>query len=485
MKILLNLWLICSLICNANNDCAKPKLLIKFPTRERASHFFEVLDLYYAKLSGEIPYHFVISGDLDDTGPNGLYRPACLTKLANYPNLSFYFAPRVSKVEAVNRDIDKHLDFDILLVASDDMIPVQNNYDQIITDTMLQNFPDLDGTLNFNDGYVGQNLNTIPIMGKKYYTRFNYVYHPTYLSICCDLDFTLMARMQGKEAYSDQIIIKHEHGSYGFKKDALFRHNESRTYYEHDRNILQRRKAANFDLALEAVLPQYYLSSSLDLFNYKNTPVKLSILITTIDKRQEQFATLYRKLMDQIQGNRLEHQVEVLFFKDNQTHKVGYKRNCLIENAKGEYVCFLDDDDDIHEKYVKLIYEALKSKPDCVSCTGIMYKPNQAPQKFVHSLKYHGAFVENNVACSPVYHLNPVKREYALQAKFPEQNYNEDTTWARRLYDLQLLKTEVEINEPYYFYHHDYNKSEAVPECAKKDRRIRWNPQGMLIRVHE
>ncbi len=480
-KLLLALvWL-----AQSSSIWANPKLLIKFPTRERADKFFKVLDLYYQNLSGQMPYQFLISCDTNDTGPTGMNRPEIIRKLAQYPNLISVFGVSANKIDAVNRDINDHLDFDILMVASDDMIPVQKNFDQIIVNELLQAYPDLDGTLNFNDGYVGQTLCTLPIMGRKFYERFNYVYHPDYQSICCDLEATLIARMMGKEKYLNQVVIRHEHGSYGFDKDPLFHRNESRVYYEHDRDILQRRKATNFGLPLSDIKSEYYLSSSLDLFNYKNTPVTLSILIATIDKRSSQFANLYRKLMDQIQGNHLEHKVEVLFFKDNQTYKVGYKRNQLIEYAKGEYVCFLDDDDDVSDNYAKLLFDNLKSKPDCLSCTGLTYKPNKPVEKFVHSLKYHSAFKEDGVSYSPVYHLNPIKRAYAVQAKFPEQNYNEDTTWARRLYDLKLLKTEVEIDQPYYYYHYDYNKSEAIPEAARKDRRIKWNPYGMLIISHE
>lgn len=464
---------------------ATPKLLIKFPTRQRAEKFFKVLDMYYEKLSGEVPTHFLISCDLDDTGPNGMHRPSNVKKLKQYKNLSFYFSNSKGKIEAVNRDIDKHLNFDVILVASDDMIPQVKGYDKIVIDTMQKHFPDTDGTLNFNDGFVGNNLNTIPIMGKKYYERFNYVYYPKYISICSDSEFTLVAKMLGKEHCVDNVIIRHEHGGYGFDRDELFYKNESREYYLHDRAILEKRKSENFGLKVEEILPKYQLPTSLDLFNYKGEPIKLSILIATIDKRQDKFTELYRSLIKQIHSGGFEHKVEVVFFKDNQTHNVGYKRNKLIEASKGEYVCFVDDDDKVHENYVKILYDALKTNPDCVSCTGTTYKPNKEPFNFVHSLKYHKAFKENNVAYSPVYHLNPVRREYAIKAKFPDQNYNEDTTWARRLYDLKLLKTEVEIKEPYYFYYLDYNKSEAIPEAARKDRRIRWNPYGMLVISHE
>lgn len=484
MNLLLKLSLYLNILASYNLILAEHvQLLIKFPSRERASRFFEILDLYYANLSQKNSYKFLISGDLDDTGPNGLNTPSSLEKLNQYPNLIYYFGPRVNKIEAVNRDIEKHLDFDVLLVASDDMVPVDFGYDQIIIEQMHKNFPDLDGTLNFHDGLVGQSLSTIPIMGKQYYKRYNYVYQPDYLSICCDLEATLIAQMQGKEFYIDQMIIYHDHGSIQKnqpRRDNLFYHNESPRYYLHDSKLLYQRKANNFGLSLDQILPNYWLSSSLDLFNYQNTPVKLSILIATIDQRQAQFSKLYCKLLEQIKKDKLEHQVEVLFFKDDQTITLGAKRNQLVAQAKGEYVCFLDDDDDICNQYVRLICNALRTNPDCASCTGILYRPNKPAKTFVHSLKYNHAFNQDGIAYSPVYHLNPIKRKIALQVKFPEQNYNEDTVWAKRLRDSKLLKKETEIKQPYYFYYYDYQKSQAVPEEAKKDRRIKWNPQGEL-----
>ncbi len=228
---------------------------------------------------------------------------------------------------------------------------------------------------------------------------------------------------------------------------------------------------------------QIVISSSLELFDYQDTPIRLSILIATIEKRHDKFETIYQKVLKQIIDNHLEHVVEILYFKDNQTVSLGTKRNELVNLAKGEYVCFLDDDDDVSDDYVELIYNALKTNPDCVSCVGIVSMPNHAPRKFIHSLKYHYAFMKGAISCSPVYHLNTMKRSIAIQIKFPEQNYNEDTTWSKRLHDSKLLKTEVDVkdNKPIYFYQYNPATSEAVPDQVRRNRNKTWNAKGQII----
>lgn len=215
---------------------------------------------------------------------------------------------------------------------------------------------------------------------------------------------------------------------------------------------------------------EFEIISSLDTFNCENIDVRLSILIATIELRQEKFEKLYQKLLNQIKALGLEQAVEVIYFKDNQTIKLGKKRNDLVELAKGEYVCFLDDDDDISPNYVALIFNALKSKPDCVSCTGIIKLPSGAGNKFIHSLKYKDRSFVNGVSRSQVYHINPVKRSIAKAIKFPETNWGEDNTWAYLLQKSGLLQREVEISEPYYIYLYNPHESQAVTDEVKAKR---------------
>lgn len=183
------------------------------------------------------------------------------------------------------------------------------------------------------------------------------------------------------------------------------------------------------------------------------SPKLWSILICTLEERQEKFNKIHEKLTKQIDTNQLNDQVEILYFKDKRgEHSVGLKRNDLIARSQGKYVSFIDDDDDVHERYIAIIHEKLLQNPDCVSLTGIITTNGQNPKKFIHSIAYDHYFENDGVYYRPPNHLNPIKREIAKQFLFPTINYGEDTNWAMQIAKTGLLKKEEIISEPYYFY---------------------------------
>jgi hypothetical protein len=64
----------------------------------------------------------------------------------------------------------------------------------------------------------------LPIMGRKYYDRFGYVYHPSYQSFWCDNEFTQVALKLGKIKCINRKIIRHQHPSWdaGMQADDLY-----------------------------------------------------------------------------------------------------------------------------------------------------------------------------------------------------------------------------------------------------------------------
>jgi hypothetical protein len=112
---------------------------------------------------------------------------------------------------------------------------------------MKENFPDTDGVLWFNDGNQKNNLNTLCIIGKKYYERFNYIYFPEYKSTWCDNEFMDVANILEKQKYFNDVIIKHEHPDWGFGgRDEIHKGNLENE--PHDKSLYIYRKKYNFFL---------------------------------------------------------------------------------------------------------------------------------------------------------------------------------------------------------------------------------------------
>lgn len=191
-----------------------------------------------------------------------------------------------------------------------------------------------------------------------------------------------------------------------------------------------------------------------------------SILICTLEERKAWFEPLYNKILQQIKEVGLNDHIEVLYFLDNREASIGHKRNALFDAARGEYVNFLDDDDDIHANYIAMLYECMRKKPDVVKLMGIITFHGKSPRLFVHSIQYKTYFEHNGIYFRPPNHLNPMKRSLAMKFRFPEQgprgNFGEDFDWSMEIAKAGLLKTEEAVDEPYYFYRYGETFDEPV-----------------------
>ena len=213
-------------------------ILVKFPSRGRPEKLKTAFLKYVEMATNPSKISFLISLDEDD---QTLTKTMQIVLKKLFPRVTITVGPPCGKIGAVNRDMDNAGDYDILLLASDDMIPVVHGYDEQIRTNMQKHYPDTDGVLFFNDGYRGNNLNTLCILGKKYYERFGYIYHPSYKSEYCDNEFMEVAASLGKQTYFPEVIIKHEHPLWTQNtKDKTYQENDK--YVNQDRdNYLQRK----------------------------------------------------------------------------------------------------------------------------------------------------------------------------------------------------------------------------------------------------
>jgi len=220
------------------------KLLVKFPTRNRKNKFFKVLRQYQNLCENLDNTYFLITLDNDDESMN----PSDVEDIFNtFKNVKVIYGTSNSKIHAVNRDIELVNDWDIVLLASDDMTPKVKGYDNIIRNKMKEFYSDTDGILWFNDGFQGEKLNTLCVLGKKYYERFNYIYHPDYKSCWSDNEFMEVGKILKKQTYIDSVIIKHEHPDWGYgNRDQI--HTNNINDYQYDLEVYNRRKEINFEL---------------------------------------------------------------------------------------------------------------------------------------------------------------------------------------------------------------------------------------------
>lgn len=175
--------------------------------------------------------------------------------------------------------------------------------------------------------------------------------------------------------------------------------------------------------------------------------MRLSILISHLAEPERE-KSLERLML--ILRPQLTPEVEVILNTDKGELTLGQKRRIQLKEAKGDYICFVDDDDIVPKYYVKEMLKALKTNPDVVGIKGLYKLGDNKPEPFIHSIKYSDWFTEDNVHYRCPNHLNPVRRELALQAGFNERSYGEDYDYSIRLKG--LLKKEVFIKRIMYLY---------------------------------
>lgn len=193
-------------------------ILVKFPTRHRPSQFVRVLNGYVLNQT-TANVHYLVTIDSDDRSMDNVR-----DSLAHHDHISVDVGRSYSKIHACNRGLnDFDNDWDIVVLASDDMVCQKKGWDKQLIDEMVSTYPDTDGVLFHNDGYLGEKLNTMCIMGRKYYDRFGFIYHPDYKSFWCDNEFMVVADRLNKQTYIDDVLFKHNHpANTGGVADSLY-----------------------------------------------------------------------------------------------------------------------------------------------------------------------------------------------------------------------------------------------------------------------
>jgi hypothetical protein len=220
------------------------RLLIKFPTRSRPEKFQRVLTRYRDFLSGRHDVQFVITCDVIDPRMNNRRIRRWLADFARTVPLSVHYGWSWTKIQAVNADLAGRR-ADALLVASDDMNPQVEGYDDRIFARLAERFPDFRGALKFDDGFRKDDLMTYPVLGWPLYEAFGYIYHPKYWSVYCDNEQTESCQALNCLAVVPEMLFRHEWTPQPV--DLLHRRNENHWIKRKDRRLFAKRRLAGFD----------------------------------------------------------------------------------------------------------------------------------------------------------------------------------------------------------------------------------------------
>lgn len=195
-----------------------------------------------------------------------------------------------------------------------------------------------------------------------------------------------------------------------------------------------------------------------------STPT-LSILLPSIPERAEQFGVLMTELLRQTES----YDVELLPYVTSRRAEggpiIGAKRQKLIEDARGQWSVFVDDDDWIAPDYVRSIMEALEANPDAVGFLERVEGMGTGVMRSVWSNRYP-KWMEGKEAAREgfdfvrtTFHKTPLRTSIALQVGFnTTMGFGEDHDFSKRLKHAGLVTSEVFIEKELYTYRFKYEK---------------------------
>ncbi len=392
------------------------RILLKCPTRSRPHRILQTITKYIDLANNPSSIGIAISCDTSDETmkPNlvqeELYR---IAKKCEWSRI--YFSDNTSKIQACNANMDE-IDYpwDIVVLVSDDMIPQIKGYDDIIRNSMLAKFSNTDGILWFNDGAQREKLNTLTIMGRKMYDWFGYLYNPEYKSLFCDTELTDLCRnaLSDKTFYIPYCIIRHEHPGTGFPQvnDALYQHNQR--FWIEDMMTYIRRKKYDYDW---------------------------SILIPTLCERQYTLNRLLKSIHEKCSRIAPWLRYDIQLDCDNRELTVGAKRDRLLKSAKGKYLSFIDDDDEITDAYIEDLVETIRGDYHVMRLRGIV-----DVYTFTHSIQntLDMPMARGDELIRPPNHLNPMLSDIAKLIPFQNAQRGEDLDWTIRLAQSRFLNKE-------------------------------------------
>lgn len=170
--------------------------------------------------------------------------------------------------------------------------------------------------------------------------------------------------------------------------------------------------------------------------------------------RRQTVDGLHCYIKAQIDALKEPRMVEHLVLFDNRTRSVGLKRQALLDSALGDYIAFVDDDDDVSDDYViALLTAIIQHAPDVITFeqdahhdhfhSRVIFGINNPDENF----NTNGGITKRNV-----WQVCAIRREIARRGIFPDIMDGEDRAWCAQI--RPFLRTSHHIDKILHTYRH-------------------------------
>lgn len=169
----------------------------------------------------------------------------------------------------------------------------------------------------------------------------------------------------------------------------------------------------------------------------------LSILVPSVMSRRSYYLPrILDQLQPQVDGN---SDVELSVLLETRTRSIGAARNALMDTARGRYLAFIDDDDQVAARYVSSILRAIRTHPGVDVITFDILKA------------VDGTSTVKTISAPWIWHV--WRADLARLVRYPDSSYAEDYEWTQRI--RPLIETQARIDETLYFAQMSYTWSES------------------------
>lgn len=433
-----------------------PRISILCPTRGRPDNVRRLVESADATASG--PVQFVFYVDHDDTCGPPERPPGVSDKIQAHVTQG----PRIVLSEMWN-ECAQCAAADVMMHCGDDIVFRTPGWDDRVLEA-FEAIPDRIALVHGDDKF-NYGVATHGFLHRAWVDAVGYFCPPYFASDYNDTWLTEVADGLGRRVEVD-VLTEHMHPCAGKAEWDVTHRERLARHKQEDCDRIWRDTAG---LRAADVEKLRRVIDGRVLVPLRDCP-KWSILVATLNRRAPQLRNLLAGLLPQVEA--VEGAVEIVLFPNDGERPLGHVRQDLLEAARGEYVSFVDDDDEVSPRFVEAILPLLDGV-DYVGWRMQCWVDGRKLLPTFHSLRYERWFDDRRGYYRDISHLNPIRRELALLGDYRVATAAEDVSWASQVRGTGRVRSEHFVDDVMYLYRYDTRDSTQRGVAPRVRRPVR------------